>query len=239
LGRGGLDGGRLDGLPVVRLALNEIGLRMRLLVIDHGCCDPPATRVHGLRAALRPLGSEAVACGPSSTPGLAEQPPGLRGIHFLDIAAANRRFLAAVRDGSAAAFLAATGGVSPSLLGLARETARQAIAEAVHAVDPQAIFVLHAGMLADLAIETGVPVALHVCAADLDAARGSARLQELVTAAVASAEAVIAADDDTARRLAADWIDAPAAAACETWPATPDSAERILAACRRAIARRM
>jgi hypothetical protein len=211
---------------------------MRLLVIDHGCCDPPATRVHGLREALQRLGVEAVACGPSSTPGLAEQPPGLRGIHLHDIAAANRRFLAAVRDGSAAAFIAATGGVSPSLLGLARETARQALAEAVYTVDPQAIFVLHAGVLAHLAIETGVPVALHVAAADLDAARGCDRLEELVAAALGSAETVIAADSETAQRLAADWIDASAAAACDTWPATPDSAERIIAACRRAIARR-
>ena len=211
---------------------------MRLLVIDHGCCDPPATRVHGLREALQRLGVEAVACGPSSTPGLAEQPPGLRGIHLHDIAAANRRFLAAVRDGSAAAFIAATGGVSPSLLGLARETARQALAEAVYTVDPQAIFVLHAGVLAHLAIETGVPVALHVAAADLDAARGCDRLEELVAAALGSAETMIAADSDTAHRLTADWIDASAAAACETWPAMPDSAERIVAACRRAIARR-
>jgi len=212
------------------------GVGMRLLVIDHGCCDPPATRVHVLGAALRGLGAEVVACGPSSTPGLAEQPPGLRGIHLHDIAAANRRFLAAVRAGAPAAFIAATGGVSPSLLGLARETARQAIAEAVYMVNPEAIFVLHAGILADLAIETGVPVAVHVAAADLDAARGCERLEELVVATLGSAEAVIAADDETARRLAADWLDASVAAACETWPATPDAAARILAACRRAIA---
>ena len=209
---------------------------MRLLVIDHGCCDPPATRVHALRAALRPLGAEAVACGPSSTPGLAEQPPGLCGIHLHDIAAANRQFLAAVREGSAAAFIAATADVSASLLGLARETARQAIAEAVSTLNPEAMFVLHAGILADLAIETGVPVTLHVVAADLDAARRSARLEELIAAALGSAEAVIAADGDTARRLATDWLDASVAAACETWPATPDAAARILAACRRAIA---
>jgi len=222
----------------VRLALNGIGLRMRLLVIDHGCCDPPGTRVHGLREALRRLGVEAVACGPSATPGLAEQPPGLRGIHLHDIAAANRRFLAAVREGSAAAFIAATGGVSPSLLALARETARQAIAEAVYTVDPQAIFVLHAGILADLAIETGVPVALHVAADDLDAARGSTRLEELVAAALGSAEAVIAADAETARRLAADWLDVPPVEGCETWPVTGDAAAHVLASCRLAIARR-
>ena len=211
---------------------------MRLLVIDHGSCDPPATRVHALRAALRDHGGEAVACGPSSIPGLAEQPPGLRGIHFHDLAAANRGFLAAVRDGSPAAFLAATGSISPSLLGLARETARQTIAEAVDDLDPDAIVVLHAGMFADLAIETGVPVVLHVAAADLAAAGGSPRLTELVAAALGSAEAIIAADDDTARRLRADWLDADAAAVCETWPALPESAARFLAACRRAINRR-
>jgi hypothetical protein len=211
---------------------------MRLLVIDHGSCDPPATRVHALRAALHDHGGEAVACGPSSIPGLAEQPPGLRGIHFHDLAAANRGFLAAVRDGSPAALLEATSGISPSLLGLARETARQTIAEAVDDLDPDVIVVLHAGMLADLAIETGVPVVLHVAAADLDAAGGSPRLTELVTAALGSAEAIVAADDDTTRRLRADWLDADAAAACETWPALPESAARFLAACRRAINRR-
>jgi len=207
---------------------------MRLLVVDHGCCDPPATRVHALRAALGDIGVEAVACGPSSIPGLAEQPPGLHGIHLHDVAAANRRFLAAVRDGSPAAFLSATASVSQSLLGLAREAARQTIAEAVDAVDPQAIFVLHAGILADLAIETGVPVALHVATADLDAARGSPRLEELVTAVVGSAEVVVAADDDTAGRLRADWLAADSAAGV-AWPAVPDSAALIVAACRRAI----
>lgn len=211
---------------------------MRLLVIDHGSCDPPATRVHALRAVLRDLGSDAVACGPSSIPSLAEQPPGLHGIHFHDIAAANRAFLAAVRNGSPAAFLAATGGISPSLLGLAREAARQTIAEAVDTVDPDAIVVLHAGILADLAIETGVPVVLHVAAADLDAAAGSPKLTELVAAALGSAESIVAADDDAARRLRAGWLDADAAAACEAWPALPESAARLLTACRQAIARR-
>jgi hypothetical protein len=211
---------------------------MRLLVIDHGSCDPPATRVHALRAAVRDHGGEAVACGPSSIPSLAEQPPGLHGIHFHDIAAANRSFLAAVHDGSPAAFLAAAGGISPSLLGLARETARQTIAEAVDTVDPDAVVVLHAGILADLAIETGVPVVLHVAASDLDAASGSPKLTELVTAALGSAEIIVAADDETARRLRADWLDATAAAACETWPAAPESAARLLAACRRALDRR-
>jgi len=207
---------------------------MRLLLVDHGCCDPPATRVHALRAAILSHGVEAVACGPSSTPGLAEQPPGLRGIHLHDVAAANRRFLAAVRDGSASAFLAATGTVSPSLLGLAREAARQTIAEAVDSVDPDAIFVLHAGILADLAIETGVPVAVHVSAIDLDATVAAPRLAEIVAATLGSAEAVVAADAETAARLAATWGDEPA----EIWPLGDDAARRILAVCRMAISRR-
>ena len=211
---------------------------MRLLLVDHGCCDPPATRVHALRAAMLTPGVEVVACGPSSTPGLAEQPPGLHGIHLHDVAAANTRFLAAIRAGTAEGFLAATASVSPSLLGLAREAARLAIAEAVDVVDPDAIVVLHAGILADLAIETGVPVVLHVAAADLDAAAGSPRLTELVAAALGSAEAIVAADGATAGRLRADWLDADATTACEIWPAVPESAARFLAACRRALDRR-
>lgn len=207
---------------------------MRLLLVDHGCCDPPATRVHALLAAIRAAGGEATACGPSSTPGLAEQPPGLHGIHLHDIAAANRRLLAAVREGSAAAFLAAMAGASPSLLGLARETARQTIAEAVDAVDPDAIFVLHAGILADLAIETGVPVALHVAAADLDAAAAAPRLAEIIAATLGSAEAVVADCADTARRIGADWGEEP----CEIWPLDSAAAPKVLAVCRMAVSRR-
>lgn len=207
---------------------------MRLLLVDHGCCDPPATRVHALRAAIQAQGAEAVACGPSSTPGLAEQPPGLRGIHLHDVAAANSRFLAAIHAGSAEAFLAATGGVSPSLLGLAREAARLAIAEAVDTVDPDAIFVLHAGILADLAIETGVPVAIHVSSADLDAASAAPRLAEIVAATLGSAEAVVADDAGTAQRLAADWGDEPA----EIWPLDEAAAPKVLAVCRMAVSRR-
>lgn len=207
---------------------------MRLLLIDHGCCDPPAGRVHFLRTALRERGIEAVACGPSSTPGLAVQPPGLHGVHFHDIAAASRSLLAAVREGSPAAFLAATGGVSPRLLGLAREAARQAITEAVDTFDPDAIFVIHAGILADLAIETGVPVAIHVSAADLDAAAAAPRLTELVAAALGSAEAVVAGDADTARRLGADWGGEPN----EIWTLDDAAAPLIVAVCRAAVSRR-
>ena len=189
---------------------------MRLLIVDHGCCDPPATRVHVHRRALEAAGAVTAACGPTSLPGLAAPTPGLYGIHLHDIAAANRVFLAAVRDGSAAALLAATATLPPRLLGLVRETARQALAEAVDALEPDAIFVLHAGILADLAIETGVPVALHVAAGDLAAAARGTRVEELVRAALASAEWVHAdhVDDspDPAREAGVDLLDACRAA---------------------------
>lgn len=229
---------------MVRLALTDIRLRMRLLLIDHGCCDPPGTRVHALRAALRDHAVVAVACGPSSVPSLAEQPAGLHGIHLHDIAAANRRFLAAVRDGSPAAFLAATAVVSPGLLGLAREAARQTIAEAVDAVDPEAIFVLHAGILTDLAIETGIPVAVHVSLSDLAAADGAAAMRTLVAAAIGSCNAVVAADDATAAVLREHWLAAEGEwheppEAIAVWPIGDECrAAAIAAACRDALAHR-
>jgi len=161
---------------------------IRVLLVDHGCCDPPATRVHALRRVLEAGGAVTAACGPTSVPALAASTPGLYGIHLHDIAAANRGFLAAVRDGSAAALLAATATLPPRLLGLVRETARQALAEAVDGLHPDVIFILHAGILADLAIETGVPVALQVVAGDLAAAAHGTRVDELVRAALASAE---------------------------------------------------
>ena len=143
---------------------------MRILLIDHGCCDHPHTRIHRLREALVTAGASVAVCGPSSLHGLDEQPTGMHGIHLHDIAAANRRLLAAVRDGAPEAFLAAVADVPSRLLGLARETARQVIAEAADALYPDAIFVLHAGILTDLAVETGAPVAVHVSRADLEAA---------------------------------------------------------------------
>ncbi|NBV47000.1 MAG: hypothetical protein EBR86_15540 [Planctomycetia bacterium] len=161
---------------------------MRILLIDHGSCDPPATRVHGHRRGLEAAGVVAAACGPTSVPSLEVATPGLHGIHLHDIAAANRGFLQAVRQGGAGALLAATAILPPRLLGLVRETARQALAEAVDAVAPDAILVLHAGILADLAIETGVPVALHVAGGDLATAAAGPRVGDLVTAAIASAE---------------------------------------------------
>ena len=171
---------------------------MRLLLVDHGSCDPPDTRVHRHRRGLERAGVAVAACGPTSVSPLAMPTPGLHGIHLHDIAAANRGFLEAVREGTAGALLAATATLPPRLLGLVRETARQALAEAVDAASPDAILVLHAGILADLAIETGVPVALHVAAGDLDAAAGGPRVADLVAAAVASVE----------------WLGADSAATC-------------------------
>ena len=217
---------------------------MRLLLIDHGCCDPPGTRVHACREHLVRLGVEPLACGPTSVPNLDAPTPGLHGIHLHAIAAANRFFLDAVHDGTPAAFLAATAGISPRLLGSVRETARQTIAEAVDAFNPDVIFVLHAGILADLAIETGVPVALHVGRADLAAAAQVPRIRDLVAAAVGSAEAVIAEDPETAAQLALHWLEHENRAGAEpptiaVWPVAADHAEQILAACEAARSRRL
>lgn len=214
---------------------------MRILLIDHGCCDPPATRVHACREQLERLGARPLACGPASVPSIEAQVPGLHGIHLHAIAAASRVFLGAIHDGSPAAFLSATAAISPRLLGSVRETARQAIAEAVDAFDPDAIFVLHAGILADLAIETGVPVAIHVAGGDLDIAGRSDRVRDLVAAALGSAEAVAAEDDATATAIARDWLDQDDAASrpqVAVFAAGPDRAAGILAACEQAIARR-
>jgi hypothetical protein len=207
---------------------------MRVLLIDHGCCDPPHTRVHGLRAGLQSLGIAAGVCGPSSVSGLAEQPPGMYGIHLRDVAAASRSFLAAVQDGTPQAFLTATAGVPARLLGLTRETARQMLAEAVDVLYPDTIFVLHAGILTDLAVETGAPVVVHVTAADLAAARDRPSLRNLVAAAIGSCTIVVADDETTAATLASEWFDdsPDAAARLQTWPLGPDAATRIAIACR-------
>ena len=209
---------------------------MRVLLVDHGSSDPPHARVHALRAGLEQLGIAAAVCGPSRVPGLEAQPPGMFGIHLRDVAAASRAFLAAVQDGTPEAFLVATAGVPARLLGLARETARQALAEAVDIVYPDAIFVLHAGILTDLAVETGAPVVVHVSAADLAATTNRPSLRNLVAAAIGSSAVIVAADDAVATTLATEWLaDAPdAAARLETWGLGPDAATRIAIACRRA-----
>jgi hypothetical protein len=214
---------------------------MRILLIDHGCCDHPHTRVHALRAGLEAAGCRVAVCGPSSLHGLDEQPAGMHGIHLHDVAAASRTFLAAVRDGSPEAFLAAVAEVPSRLLGLARETARQVIAEAADALYPDAIFVLHAGILTDLAVETGAPVVVHVAAADLEAAADRPSLRRLVTAALGSSDGIVAADDAASTALRKGWLegDADQCARCDTWPAdAADAASRIAAACAAALARR-
>lgn len=214
---------------------------MRLLLVDHGSCDPPATRVHLHRRALEGAGAVAAACGPTSVPPLAMPTPGLHGIHLHDIAAANRGFLDAVRDGGAAPLLAATATLPPRLLGLVRETARQALAEAVDALCPDVILVLHAGVLADLAIETGLPVALHVAAGDITAAGVATRVADLVSAAVASAEWLGA--DSAATRFELESCcrgsDLQTAISIPPRPVTTTGllhADELLAACRAAIA---
>lgn len=209
---------------------------MRILLIDHANCDPPHTRAHRLRADLETLRVRATVCGPASVPSLAEQPHGMFAIHLLDTVAASRKLHAAVRDGAAEPFLMAVAAVSPRLLGLVRETARQGIAEAVDAVNPDAIFVIHAGILADLAIETGVPVAVHVAAGDLTAA-ATGPLRELVLATLGSCGAVATDSAATAVAIHRDWVDdAPLLA--EPWSVEREAASQVVAACRAALQRR-
>jgi hypothetical protein len=211
---------------------------MRLLLIDHGNCDHDHTRVHHCRAALGPLGIAAAVCGPSSIPQLEMQHADMYGIHLHAIAAASHRFLAAVRDGSAEALLAVVPLLSPRRVGLVRETARQLIAEAVDATDPDVIFVMHAGILTDLAVETGAPVVAHVSSSDLAAAAAKPLMRTLVGRAIGSCEAVVAADTATAAALQGGWLTVDDQTPQETWPLAPESADRIAAICRTALARR-
>jgi hypothetical protein len=212
---------------------------MRLLLVDHGCCDHPHTRIHRLREGLKAAGCSVAVCGPSTVSGLEEQPRGMHGIHLHDVAAASREFLAAVRDGSPDAFLAAVSRVPSRLLGLARETARQMIAEAADDIFPDAIFVLHAGILTDLAVETGAPVVVHVSAGDLAAAAARPSLKRLVTGAIGSCDRVIAGDERVATTLG-DWLGDPADGRMphDTWRFDDQSTSRVAEACRLALARR-
>ena len=230
--------------PVAALALNDRSARveargMRILLIDHGCCDHPHTRVHRLREGLEAAGCTVAVCGPSTVYGFDEQPPGMHGIHLHDVAAASREFLAAVRDGRSEVFLDAVARVPSRLLGLARETARQRIAEAADDVFPEAIFVFHAGIRTALAVETGAPVVVHVTPADWAVAAARPSLQRLVSAAIGSSDRVIGADGPTAATLI-DWLgnDDDARARCDTWPIDDSAAARIADACQRALARR-
>jgi len=149
---------------MVHIQTESVG--MRVLLVDHGCCDPPTTRAHRYRAQLAHQGIETLICGPAeASPGLPAG--GLHRINLQGMAAASPLLLHLLRDGTAQAFLQATGELPGHLLGLVRETARQTLAAAVDALEPDVIFVLHAGILADLAVETGAPVAVHVAHSDV------------------------------------------------------------------------
>ncbi|MFM9197957.1 MAG: hypothetical protein ACKOWG_19900 [Planctomycetia bacterium] len=100
------------------------------------------------------------------------------------------------------------------------------------------IFVMHAGILTDLAAETGAPVVAHVAQGDLAAAATKPLMRTLVGRALGSCEAVVAADAATAAALQAGWLAADEQTPQETWPLAPESADRIAATCRTALARR-
>jgi hypothetical protein len=210
---------------------------MRVLLVDHDCCNPPTTRVHRYRAQLAQQGIEALICGPAeASHGLPAG--GLHHIDLQDMAAASPLLLHQLREGTAQAFLQATGDLPGHLLGVVRETARQTLAAAVDALDPDVIFVLHAGILADLAVETGAPVAVHVAHSDVARYRHTPPTQarELVAAALASAELVIAADQATAQELRQHWLDDTLS--LPIWPLEDGAGKPIAAACRTALQRR-
>ena len=217
---------------------------MRLLLIDHGCCDLPDTRVHHWRRELETLGVRASVCGPSTVSHLKEQHAGLHGIHLHDIAAASGALLKAVQSGESEALLNASATVSPRLLGLIRETARQMVAEAVDTHGPDVIFVLHAGILTDLAIETGIPVAVHVSLTDLAAAGSRQSMRDFITSSLGSCNAIVAADVATAELLGQEWLSIDsqaldaAASRVEVWPLEHGSATAMLSLCHRVLDRR-
>lgn len=208
---------------------------MRIVLVDHGCCDPPASRGFRCRDQLALEGLQALVCGPASLSTLEAATPGLQGIPLRAVAAANRAFAAAVRSGDPEAFVRMSARLPPALLGLVRETARQALAEAVDGFDPAAILVLHAGIFADLAVETGLPVVIHAAKSDLEAARQDGRVCELVASALASAEAVVPADEATASALEGEWTEGPVEPAA---PAEGEGAAHLAAAIRLACRKR-
>ena len=200
---------------------------MRLLLIDHGCCDLPDTRVHHWRRELETLGVRASVCGPSTVSHLKEQHAGLHGIHLHDIAAASGALLKAVQSGESEALLNAIATVSPRLLGLIRETARQMVAEAVDTHGPDVIFVLHAGILTDLA-----------------AAGSRQSMRDFITSSLGSCNAIVAADVATAELLGQEWLSIDsqaldaAASRVEVWPLEHGSATAMLSLCHRVLDRR-
>lgn len=116
----------------------------------------------------------------------------------------------------------------------AREAVRQAIDVAVDRDDPDVILVLHAGAIADLAVETGVPVVVHVAMADLEAVVGES-IRGLVASSLSAADVLAAADTTTAHRLVADgWTFDDA----DVQVVPAGDGERLIAACRRAVDRR-
>lgn len=124
--------------------------------------------------------------------------------------------------------------LSDEQLAVAREEARQAVYRAVDEGSPDVILVLHAGAIADLAVETGVPLVMHAALADLEAA-GEGIVRELVASSLGAADVVVADDAKTARALRRDeWVSDDV----EVEIVPRADAAKLVAACRRASDRR-
>jgi hypothetical protein len=124
--------------------------------------------------------------------------------------------------------------LSDEALATAREEARQSVYRAVDEGNPDVILVLHAGAIADLAVETGVPLVMHAALADLEAA-GEGIVRDLVASSLGAADIVLADDARTERSLRRDeWVSADV----EVEIVPRSDAAKLVAACRRASDRR-
>ncbi|NBW86587.1 MAG: hypothetical protein EBR23_07115, partial [Planctomycetia bacterium] len=86
---------------------------------------------------------------------------------------------------------------------------------------------MHAGILTDLAVETGAPVVVHVSATDLEVAAGRPSLRRLVASAIGSSDRVVAADAAAAALLRQGWLGDES---CDVWPIDAGAADRVAAA---------
>ena len=99
-------------------------------------------------------------------------------------------------------------------------------------------------ILTDLAIETGIPVAVHVSLTDLAAAGSRQSMRDFITSSLGSCNAIVAADVATAELLGQEWLSIDsqaldaAASRVEVWPLEHGSATAMLSLCHRVLDRR-
>jgi hypothetical protein len=223
---------------------------MHLLLLDQHPCGLPGSLATGLCERLRRDGQKVSLCRPvieqKHVPAVNRGEARDHGIDWpipLDAGSPSAgpeqawaRFLQSLGR-PPMSLTAAAAALPEALQGTLRERIRKAVTAAVDGSDVDAIFVAQAGLLLEFAIETGPPVAVHAGATDLLAMRQPGRLREIAAAALGSCDLIAADDASTADELTRDWIEADPERPVEVWPLA-DSPERIVAACRTALARR-